>query len=238
MGIEQFVLRRCLNQIDPSRFRAMDLIQRFKTLCDLQAHRSYSARSTNSALPQQRKLPERGLQVRRLTAFVGANGAGKIAVMLALLRLFGVTADHRRVRRQDFHVPFDEEEAPASRDLNIEAVLSFPELTDGDPTAGATVPEFFQQMAADENGKLKCRLCLEATWTDDGSFEGVIEEKHFAIRNLAAEYKKEECSDLRPTGLLDARHLGARDADLAADFINSVVHALLEQKENMVRLQM
>jgi putative ATP-dependent endonuclease of the OLD family len=134
-----------------------------------------------------------------ITAFVGANGAGKTAAMLALLRLFGVTADQRRVRRQDFHVPFDEEKPPASRDLNIEAVLSFPELTDGDPTAAATVPEFFQQMAADENGKLKCRLRLEATWTDDGSLEGVIEEKHFAIRNLTAEYKKEECSDLRPT---------------------------------------
>jgi putative ATP-dependent endonuclease of the OLD family len=134
-----------------------------------------------------------------ITAFVGANGAGKTAVMLALLRLFGVTADQRRVRRQDFHVPFDETTAPASKDLNIEAVLSFPELTDGDPAAASTVPEFFQQMAADENGKLKCRLRLEATWTDDGSLEGVIEEKHFAIRNLAAEYKKEECSDLRPT---------------------------------------
>jgi putative ATP-dependent endonuclease of OLD family len=67
-----------------------------------------------------------------ITAFVGANGAGKTAVMLALLRLFGVTADQRRVRRQDFHVPFDEEKPLASRDLNIEAILSFPELTDGD----------------------------------------------------------------------------------------------------------
>lgn len=123
-----------------------------------------------------------------ITAFVGANGAGKTAVMLALLRLFGVTADQRRVRRQDFHIPFDEDAPPASRELNIEAVLSFPELTDGDAAAAATVPEFFQQMAADENGKLKCRLRLEATWTDDGSLEGVIEEKHFAIRNLAAEY--------------------------------------------------
>jgi hypothetical protein len=35
---EHFVLRRCLNQIDPSRFQPMDLIERFKTLSDLQAH--------------------------------------------------------------------------------------------------------------------------------------------------------------------------------------------------------
>jgi predicted ATP-dependent endonuclease of OLD family len=40
-----------------------------------------------------------------LTAFVGANGAGKTAVMLALQRLFGITSEQRRLRRQDFHVP-------------------------------------------------------------------------------------------------------------------------------------
>ncbi|WP_457492385.1 ATP-dependent nuclease [Tardiphaga sp. P5_C7] len=134
-----------------------------------------------------------------ITAFVGANGAGKTAVMLALLRLFGITSDHRRVRRQDFHVPFDETAAPVSRSLSVEAILAFPELTTGDPTAASTVPEFFQQMAADKDGKLKCRLRMEATWTDDGSLEGIIEEKYFAIRNLADEYKKEDCSDLKPT---------------------------------------
>ncbi|MEJ5083240.1 AAA family ATPase [Ochrobactrum sp. MYb379] len=35
-----------------------------------------------------------------LTTFVGVNGAGKTAVMQALLRLFGITGDHRRLRRQ------------------------------------------------------------------------------------------------------------------------------------------
>ncbi len=30
-----------------------------------------------------------------LTAFVGVNGSGKTAVMQALLRLFGVTPEHR-----------------------------------------------------------------------------------------------------------------------------------------------
>ena len=133
-----------------------------------------------------------------ITAFVGANGAGKTAVMLALLRLFGVTSDHRRVRRQDFHVPFNETNAPASRSLSIEAILAFPELETGDPQAASTVPEFFQQMAADKDGKLKCRLRMEATWTDDGSLEGIIQENYFAIRTLSDEYKKEECSDLKP----------------------------------------
>lgn len=33
-------------------------------------------------------------------------------------------------------------------------------------------------------------------------------------------------------GVLDAHHLGPQKADFATDFINSVVHGLLEQKEN------
>ncbi|GKS90959.1 AAA family ATPase [Acidovorax sp. SUPP2539] len=36
---------------------------------------------------------------RDLTAFIGVNGAGKTAVLLALARLFGVTSDQRRLRR-------------------------------------------------------------------------------------------------------------------------------------------
>jgi putative ATP-dependent endonuclease of the OLD family len=30
-------------------------------------------------------------------------------------------------------------------------------------------------MAADEAGVLKCRLSLEATWTNDGSVEGAVD---------------------------------------------------------------
>src|SRR5438105_4870654 len=95
-----------------------------------------------------------------LTAFVGANGSGKTAVMQALLRLFGVTNDQRRLRRQDFHVPASESVSPPQRTLTLEAVLAFPELDSEDPALGAAVPEFFHQMAADDDGKLKCRLRL------------------------------------------------------------------------------
>lgn len=116
-----------------------------------------------------------------LTTFVGVNGAGKTAVMQALQRLFGITGDHRRLRRQDFHIPAVEQVAPLQRTFIIEAILAFPELDAGGADAGA-VPEFFQQMAADEAGRLKCRLRLEATWTDDGSLEGTIEQKYCAIR--------------------------------------------------------
>lgn len=132
-----------------------------------------------------------------LTAFVGLNGSGKTAVMQALLRLFSVISDQRRIKRQDFHVPADEATAPLERQFAIEAILAFPEL-DGARDDHAAVPEFFHQMACAEDGRLKCRLRLEGRWTDDGSLEGVIEQKYQAIRTLGP-FEEGDCSDLRPT---------------------------------------
>ncbi|GJF33653.1 chromosome segregation protein SMC [Kitasatospora sp. NE20-6] len=96
-----------------------------------------------------------------MTAFIGANGAGKTAACEALLRLFGITTQERTVRVDDFHVPLREHaaventtaehavaEAPAAeqsageartdkRELTIEAVLAFPELEEeSEPEAG------------------------------------------------------------------------------------------------------
>lgn len=130
-----------------------------------------------------------------LTTFVGANGAGKTAVMQALQRLFGITGDQRRIRRQDFHVPTDEDTAPLCRQFTLEATLAFPELDAERAEAGA-IPEFFQQMAADEAGRLKCRLRLEAQWTDDGSLDGEIEQKYWAIRAFGA-FADEDCVELK-----------------------------------------
>lgn len=130
-----------------------------------------------------------------LTAFIGVNGAGKTAAMQALQRLFGITGDQRSIRRQDFHVPVAEEAVPPHRQLILEAILAFPEL-DEDGAEAVAVPEFFQQMAADEDGRLKCRLRLDATWTDDGSLDGSIEQKYWAIRAFGA-FTDEDCVELK-----------------------------------------
>lgn len=131
-----------------------------------------------------------------LTAFVGINGSGKTAVMQALLRLFGVTPEQRRIKRQDFHVPSMEVNPPQERQFTIEAILAFPEL-DGADCDHRTVPEFFQQMACDEDGRLKCRLRLEGRWTDDGSLEGVIEDRYQVIRTLGV-FEDGDCTNLKP----------------------------------------
>lgn len=134
--------------------------------------------------------------VNGLTAFVGVNGAGKTAVLQALQRMFGVVGDQRRLRRQDFHVPAGELAPVLNRTLSLDVILAFPELDNPGTSAGA-VPEFFQQMAADEAGKLKCRLRLDATWTDDGSSEGSVEQKYSAIRAFG-NYTEADCIDLKP----------------------------------------
>jgi hypothetical protein len=128
------------------------------------------------------------------TVFVGTNGAGKTAVMQALQRLFGITGEQRRIRRQDFHIPVDESIAPIERSFVLEAVLAFPEL-DGEGATEA-IPEFFNQMAADEAGRLKCRLRLTANFTDDGSLDGTIEQKYEAIRTFGAETES-NCIELK-----------------------------------------
>lgn len=132
-----------------------------------------------------------------LTTFVGANGAGKTAVMQALQRLFGVTGDQRRLRRQDFHIPSAELASPLQRSFTLEAIIAFPEL-DAGGAGGAAVPEFFHQMAADEAGRLKCRLRLEATWTDDGSLDGTIEQRYWAIRTFG-QFADADCTELKAT---------------------------------------
>jgi len=131
-----------------------------------------------------------------LTAFVGANGAGKTAVMQSMQRMFGITSDQRRLRRQDFHIPANEGAAPSQRTLYLEAILAFPELQDGGDASA--VPEFFQQMVADEAGHLKCRLRMEAVWTDDGSLEGLIEQKYWVVRTFG-DFAEADCIDLKAT---------------------------------------
>ncbi|WP_141324737.1 ATP-dependent endonuclease [Myxococcus sp. AB025B] len=130
-----------------------------------------------------------------LTVLVGINGAGKTAVMQALQRLFGITGDQRRIRRQDFHIPCTETAAILQRTFVLEAVLAFPELDATDADAGA-IPEFFHQMAADEAGRLKCRLRLEATWSDDGSLDGIIEQKYWVVR-VFGQFTEADCIELK-----------------------------------------
>lgn len=131
-----------------------------------------------------------------LTAFVGGNGSGKTAVFQALSRLFGITPAQRVVRRRDFHLPADQQELQAGATLSIEVVFSFPELDvlDEDEAEDA-VAEFFLQMAASGPGNpLKARMRLQATWTDDGTPDGSIDEDLRWITTLNDEFEWDDCN--------------------------------------------
>lgn len=114
-----------------------------------------------------------------LTCFVGPNASGKTATMLALARMFGATRAQRQIVPSDFHLALGENLTDKSpRTLTIECHLRFPELEGGENTTVAGVPETFNQMIVNEpDGTPYCRIRLEATWTDDGTVSGDIEQR-------------------------------------------------------------
>jgi hypothetical protein len=131
-----------------------------------------------------------------VTAFVGGNGCGKTAVFQALSRLFGVASAQRSVRRQDFHLPANQQELQSGAALSIEVLLTFPELEGLEEDAAEdAVPEFFLQMAASAPGApLKARMRLQAVWTDDGTPDGCIDEDVRWITTLDNEFEWDDCT--------------------------------------------
>lgn len=128
-----------------------------------------------------------------VTALVGGNGAGKTALLLALARLFGVTSGQRSVRLRDFHLLPEQHELSDESTLYLECILGFPELAGG-RAGGDAVPDFFEHMAASAPGApLKARLRLQATWTDDSTPEGSIQEDIRWITTLGEEFEWDSC---------------------------------------------
>lgn len=166
-----------------------------------------------------------------LTAMIGPNASGKTAACQALLRLFSVVGDQRQVRVDDFHVPDGEEEPPNVRTLSIEAVFAFPELAEEDEEDGEdegdgghgnverTVPEFFAQMSASDDGHLKLRIVLEATWSAEGTVDGAIEQSRRVVHTFEQDYG-DQWVELRPSDrnriqavYVPATRSGARQVD-------------------------
>lgn len=127
-----------------------------------------------------------------LTAFIGANGSGKSAILLALARLFGISQAERRLQPEDFHVPHNVDSGSVDNiELLIEAQIEFPELSFGDK-GDTGVPECFNQMVVkSEGGKPFCRVRLEGTWARSNLSEGDIEEQAYWITTAAEEVKDE-----------------------------------------------
>lgn len=118
------------------------------------------------------------IELDDLNAFVGPNASGKTAAMLGLARVFGESQDQRSVTSSDFHLGRGEAlKEKSQRSLSIDCRLTFPELDQEDTRGSAGVPEVFNQMVVDEpGGSPYCRIRLEATWTNDGTVAGHIDQ--------------------------------------------------------------
>lgn len=117
------------------------------------------------------------------SVFIGRNGAGKSALVQALLRLFGETRDERSIQAGDFFVPPTERlESQTLRRLFIEATIRFPELETDGSEAEKTVPPAFRHMIVEKAGVVPhIRIRLEATWQLAGTLDGVVEETLYWI---------------------------------------------------------
>lgn len=110
-----------------------------------------------------------------LTFFLGPNGAGKTAVLQALARMFSLDPAQRKVKKSDFHVPHDEnpKEAPAERELWIEADFEFPELLvkESGKAAPAVPGNFAHMQLVGIKGPVQVRFRLHAKLDQDDDIE-------------------------------------------------------------------
>jgi len=112
-----------------------------------------------------------------LTCFVGPNASGKTAAMMALARVFSENRTQRQIIPADFYLsPGEDIKNRSPRMLSIECRLAFPELEEG-VVQHAAVPETFNQMIVDNpDGTPYCRIRLEATWINDNTPTGDVEQ--------------------------------------------------------------
>ena len=125
---------------------------------------------------------------RELTAVVGANAAGKTALLDGISKLFGISRAQRTLHRSDFHLPPGTGPGDrSSRELSIDAIIEFPELAQHAATP-ETIAPVFRHMLIDspERGPV-CRIRLEARWDDDGTIEGEVSQDLYWVSTLDAE---------------------------------------------------
>ncbi len=111
-----------------------------------------------------------------MTCFIGTNGSGKTAVLEALCRLFGESENLRKVRKSDFYVDVGKNiDDYDTRELTIEARITFPELDSSD-CSEESVPLAFNNMIVEKVGeKPFCKILLQAIWEKGNTSEGNLE---------------------------------------------------------------
>ena len=151
-----------------------------------------------------------------ITALVGTNGTGKTALLEGLLRVFGVTREQRTIRRTDFYVPPSTlVDDWSERKLYIDIRIVFPEHEEDFSSVCTAIPSLFNHLLVEEpNGKLFVRLRLEATWCDDRTIDGEVEQKLCWVMNGDESPSNEQMRSCEPheRGLIQVHYVpAARD---------------------------
>jgi putative ATP-dependent endonuclease of OLD family len=127
-----------------------------------------------------------------LTAYVGNNGSGKTAIFGALAKLFGVSNAQRTIQKSDFHIVPTEPELVSGTMIVIDCTFSFPELDNGGDDAA--VPEVFSHMSTTgEDDPLEVRMRLQATWTDDLTPDGTVEQEVRWVTSGGDDFDWDKC---------------------------------------------
>lgn len=176
------------------------------------------------------------IELDDLTAFVGSNGVGKTAVLVALARMFGTNPAMRDLQIEDFHLPPGEVvEDAEERKLMVEVRIDFPEL--GDPTANAaTVPPSFSKMVVGgQGGPVYCRIRLVGTWTQTQLEAGdVTQQLHWVTSTEPEPASKDAFQRLEPMdrGRIQVFYVpGSRDAskqlaNVSGTLLNQLLKAI------------
>jgi predicted ATP-dependent endonuclease of OLD family len=126
---------------------------------------------------------EMTISIDELTTFIGTNGSGKTSALIGLQRMFSNIPNDRIIHKNDFHLENGvDQETNSNLELYIEAVFSFPELSDSADSSDA-IPIFFKHFIVSEPAKAPIlRIRLEASWEKDASIEGSIQTDIYYIR--------------------------------------------------------
>lgn len=113
-----------------------------------------------------------------LVSLLGANGAGKSAVLAALSKVFGLTNADRTLERNDFHLPRGKTwDDVGEIELVIELRFDLPELKDGGVKTAAPAA-MFKHLTVSAPGEVPfCRARLKAKWTPSTLAEGNIDQE-------------------------------------------------------------
>ena len=113
-----------------------------------------------------------------LASLLGANGAGKSAVLAALSKVFGLTNADRTLERNDFHLPRGKTwDDVGEIEMVIELRFDLPELKDEGikTTAPAAM---FKHLTVGAPGEIPfCRARLKAKWIPSTLAEGNIDQE-------------------------------------------------------------